>query len=48
MLQMRIAKELGYTLSEITDRLTEEELMLWAAFWSIEKEDADKMARRRK
>lgn len=33
---MRIARDLGYTLSELTQRLTREELQLWALLYEVE------------
>jgi hypothetical protein len=47
---MYLAKELGYTLSELTERLTPDELQLWVAFYEIEAEqqaEAARKARRR-
>jgi len=47
---MGVAKELGYTLTELTDNMTWEELMMWSAFFAIQNdqhEAAMKKARRR-
>jgi hypothetical protein len=47
---MGVAKELGYTLAELTDNMTWEELMMWSAFFAIQNEQheaAMKKARRR-
>jgi len=47
---MGVAKELGYSLSELTGTMTVEELMMWSAFFAIqhdEQEAAMKKARRR-
>lgn len=48
MLQMSLAKELSCSLSELTERVTQEELLLWNTFFQIEREDAEKEAKRRK
>lgn len=42
---MQIAKELSYTLAELLERITPEELILWNAFLMIEREEQAKAAR---
>jgi hypothetical protein len=47
---MRLARDLGYTLSELSHRITLEELRLWAALYEVEgkeQEEAMRKARRR-
>jgi len=48
---MQLAEELKMTLSELKDRVTEEELILWQLYYSIksrrQKEEMDKAKRRR-
>lgn len=47
---MRLARELGYTLSELSVRLTREELQLWVLLYEVEAkemEDARNKAKRR-
>jgi|GEM_PF-2274570 len=47
---MRIARDLGYTLLELQDRITLEEVQLWSAVYEMEakeEEDAMRKARRR-
>lgn len=47
---MRIARDLGYTLSELTQRLPHEELQLWALLYEVEykeEQEAYRKARRR-
>jgi hypothetical protein len=47
---MGVAKELGYSLSQLAANMTLEELMMWSAFFAIqhdEQEAAMKKARRR-
>ena len=48
MLQLSIAKELGITLARLNDEMTYEELMIWNAFYAIEKEELDKAAKKRR
>lgn len=47
---MRIARDLGYTLSDLTQKITPEEVQLWAALYEVEsqeKEESIKKTRRR-
>jgi hypothetical protein len=47
---MGVAKELGYTLSELTKRVTLEELIMWSVYFDVyneEQEASMKKARRR-
>jgi len=47
---MRIARDLGYTLSELADKITLEEVQLWSAVYQVEiqeQEEAYKKAKRR-
>ena len=51
MLQMVVAEKLGYTLQELMERITLEELQLWSAFYEIRQEQEQKSiekARRRR
>jgi citrate synthase len=51
MLQMVVAEKLGYTLQELMERITVEELWLWSAFYEIRHEQEKKAmedARRRR
>jgi hypothetical protein len=46
-----VAEKLGYTLSEIQERLTPQELAIWAAFYSLrhqEEEAAMEKAKKRR
>lgn len=48
---MRVARDLGYTLSELTQKMTYQELQLWAVLYQVEDEEqqeAMKKAKRRK
>jgi hypothetical protein len=47
---MAIGKELGYTVSELAQLMTIEELMLWSAFFELQNDEQEAMmkkARRR-
>lgn len=48
---MRLARDLGYTLSELSERLTYEEIQLWGLMYQVEFEEAkeanEKASRRR-
>lgn len=46
ILQMIVAEKLGYTLQELGDRITPEELMLWSAFYQIRQEEEEKAMRK--
>lgn len=48
MLQLHICKELGLTLSELRHRMTEEEILLWSAFFGILNDDQEESMRRAK
>jgi hypothetical protein len=44
---MHLAEKLGYTLMELTSRITEEELQLWLAYFQLEEDENKKASRRR-
>ena len=48
---MVVAEKLGMTLSELGERMTEEELVLWSVFYDLRQEEEkavlDKAKRRR-
>jgi hypothetical protein len=43
---MHIAKSLGMMLSDVLDHMTYEELLLWDAYFQMEREDQQAQARR--
>ena len=45
---MRIARDLGYTLSELTQRMSREELQLWALLYEIEHKEEQEAYRKAK
>jgi hypothetical protein len=44
---MHLAQKLGYTLMELTSRITEEELELWLAYFELEEDERNRATRRR-
>tara|TARA_R100001509_G_scaffold159678_1_gene126445 strand:+ start:1171 stop:1314 length:144 start_codon:yes stop_codon:yes gene_type:complete len=41
---MRVARDLGYTLSELNERMSREEFQLWALLYEVEyKEEKEAM-----
>lgn len=45
---MRIARDLGYTLSELTQRISREELQLWSVLYGVEYEEEEELRRKAK
>jgi len=45
---MRLARELGYTLTELSERVTLEELRLWATLYQVEAEEEEAAVRKAK
>ena len=45
---MGVAKELGYSLRRLLDEVTEEELMLWSAYFGHLNEEQDKAMKQAK
>jgi len=39
MLQLGVAKELGYTLTELLEKITMEELVLWSVYFDTLNDD---------
>jgi len=48
MLQLSLAKVLGCTLSELVQKVTEEELLLWNTFFRIQREEEEKAYKKRR
>tara|TARA_Y100000114_G_scaffold49676_1_gene45356 strand:+ start:257 stop:409 length:153 start_codon:yes stop_codon:yes gene_type:complete len=42
MLQLGIAKELGYTLYDLKRQVSEQELFIWAAYFELLNEDQER------
>jgi|TARA_B100000035_G_scaffold290878_1_gene278335 hypothetical protein len=45
---MRVARELGYTLSELTSKMSREELQLWCLLFEVEAQEQEEMRRKAK
>jgi len=45
---MRLSRELGYTLSELYERMTYEEMYLWGLLFEVEAEEREEAARKAK
>jgi hypothetical protein len=45
---MRIARDLGYTLSELTQRMSREELQLWSVLYEVEYREEEEFRRKAK
>ena len=45
---MGVAKELGYTLRRLLDEVTEEELLLWSAYFGYLNDEQDKTMKKAK
>ena len=48
MLQLGVAKELKYTLLELQQKMTIEELFIWSAYFGILNDDQEKMLKKTK
>ena len=48
MLQLGVAKELKYTLYELQQKMTIEELLMWSAYFSILNDEQEKMFKKPK
>jgi hypothetical protein len=45
---MRLARELGYTISEVMERMTYDEIFLWGVLFEIEEDEREEAARKAK
>jgi hypothetical protein len=45
---MRLARDLGYTLLELSQRMTHEELQLWTLVYQVEAEEREEAMRKAK
>jgi polyphosphate kinase 2 (PPK2 family) len=48
MLQLGVAKELGYTLVRLKAELTLEELLLWSAYFDVMNEEQERRMKQRR
>jgi hypothetical protein len=48
LLQLGVAKELGYTLARLNQEVTLEELMMWSAYFDLQNEEQERQMKRRR
>jgi len=47
-LQLGVAKELGYSLAQLSREVTLEELMLWSTYFDLLNEEQERQLKRRR
>lgn len=48
LLMARLARDLGYTLLELGERMTEEELFIWSVIYRYEQQEQEKAMQKAK
>jgi hypothetical protein len=48
LLQLGVAKELGYTLARLSQEVTLEELLLWSSYFELQNEEQERQMKRRR
>lgn len=48
MLQLGVAKELGYSLTRLKQEITFEELLLWSSYFAVYNEEQERQLKRRR
>jgi hypothetical protein len=48
LLQLGVAKELGYTLARLNREVTLEELLLWSSYFELQNEEQDRRMKQRR
>jgi len=48
LLQLGVAKELGYTLTRLSHEITLEELLIWSAYFDLQNEEHERQLKRRR
>jgi hypothetical protein len=48
LLQLGVAKELGYTLAKLNEEVTMEELLLWSSYFELQNEEQERRMKRRR
>jgi hypothetical protein len=48
MLQLAVAKELGYSLVRLKSEITLEELLLWSAYFDVTNEEQERRMKQRR
>jgi hypothetical protein len=47
LLQLGVAKELGYSLVQLQQEVTLEELLIWSAYFELQNEEQERRMKRR-
>jgi hypothetical protein len=48
MLQLGVAKELGYTLAKLNKEITLEELLIWSSYFELQNEEQERRMKQRR
>jgi polyphosphate kinase 2 (PPK2 family) len=48
LLQLGVAKELGYSLARLNQEVTLEELLIWSSYFDIQNEEQDRRLKQRR
>jgi hypothetical protein len=48
LLQLGVAKELGYSLAKLNQEVTLEELLIWSSYFEIQNEEQDRKLKQRR
>jgi hypothetical protein len=48
LLQLGVAKELGYTLARLNREVTLEELLIWSSYFELQNEEQERQMKRRR
>jgi hypothetical protein len=48
LLQLGVAKELGYSLARLNAEITLEELLIWSSYFEIQNEEQERQMKRRR
>ena len=48
LLQLGVAKELGYTLARLNREVTLEELLIWSSYFDLQNEEQDRRLKQRR
>jgi hypothetical protein len=48
LLQLGVAKELGYSLARLNQEVTLEELLIWSSYFELQNEEQDRRMKQRR
>jgi hypothetical protein len=48
LLQLGVAKELGYSLARLNQEVTLEELLIWSSYFDLQNEEQDRRLKQRR